>query len=81
MRGKTEESKMKTTDRTVVGVDTAKRVFQLHWVDVETGEVVDLRLTRAKFMEHFANRAPCLVGMEAWAARISFTGSRSIHSW
>ena len=21
---------------TVVGVDTAKRVFQLHWVDVET---------------------------------------------
>ena len=30
--------------RTVVGVDTAKRVFQLHWVDVETGEVVDLRL-------------------------------------
>ena len=56
---------MKTTDRTVVGVDMAKRVFQLHWVDVETGEVVDLRLTRAKFMEHFANRAPCLVGMEA----------------
>ena len=76
MRGKTEESKMKTTDRTVVGVDTAKRVFQLHWVDVETGEVVDLRLTRAKFMEHFANRAPCLVGMEAcggaqhWARRL-----------
>ena len=67
---------MKTTDRTVVGVDTAKRVFQLHWVDVETGEVVDLRLTRAKFMEHFANRAPCLVGMEAcggaqhWAHRL-----------
>ena len=50
--------------------------FSLHWVDVETGEVVDLRLTRAKFMEHFANRAPCLVGMEAcggaqhWARRL-----------
>ena len=25
------------TSRTVVGVDTAKRVFQLHWVDMETG--------------------------------------------
>ena len=25
------------TSRTVVGVDTAKRVFQLHWVDTETG--------------------------------------------
>ena len=36
------------TIRTVVGVDTAKRVFQLHWVDMETGEIVDLRLTRAK---------------------------------
>ena len=53
------------TNRTVVGVDTAKRVFQLHWVDMETGEIVDLRLMRAKFLEHFANRAPCLVAMEA----------------
>jgi len=44
-------------DRTVVGVDTAKRVFQLHWVDMETGEIVDLRLTRAQFLDHFANRA------------------------
>ena len=64
------------TNRTVVGVDTAKRVFQLHWIDMETGEIVDLKLTRAKFLEHFANRAPCLVAMEAcggtqhWARRI-----------
>ena len=53
------------TNRTVVGVDTAKRVFQLHWIDMETGEIVDLKLTRAKFLEHFANRAPCVVAMEA----------------
>ena len=53
------------TNRTVVGVDTAKRVFQLHWVDMETGEIVDLKLTRAKFLEHFANLAPCVVAMEA----------------
>ena len=50
------------TSRTVVGVDTAKRVFQLHWVDMETGEIVDLKLTRAKFLEHFANG--CGSGME-----------------
>ena len=68
------------TSRTVVGVDTAKRVFQLHWVDTETGEIVDLRLTRAKFLEHFANRALCLVAMEAcggsqhWARRIRELG-------
>ncbi len=29
-------------NRTVVGVDTAKRVFQVHWVDFETGVMVDL---------------------------------------
>ena len=68
------------TSRTVVGVDTAKRVFQLHWVDMETGEIVDLKLTRAKFLEHFANRVPCLVAMEAcggtqhWARRIRELG-------
>ena len=68
------------TNRTVVGVDTAKRVFQLHWVDMETGEIVDLRLMRAKFLEHVANRAPCLVAMEAcggsqhWARRIREPG-------
>ena len=67
-------------NRTVVGVDTAKRVFQLHWVDFETGEIVDLRLSRAKFLEHFANRASCLVGMEAcggaqhWARRLRELG-------
>ena len=60
--------------------DTAKRVFQLHWVDMETGEIVDLRLTRAKFLEHFVNRAPCLVAMEAcsgsqhWARRLRELG-------
>ena len=43
------------TSKAVVGVDTAKRVFQLHWVDMETGEIVDVRLTRGKFLEHFAN--------------------------
>ena len=40
--------------RTVVGVDTAKRVFQLYWVDMKTGEIMGLKLTRAKFLEHFA---------------------------
>ena len=49
----------------IVGVDTAKRVFHLFWVDVETGEEVNLKLSRAKFLRHFANFVPCLVAMEA----------------
>ena len=49
----------------VVGVDIAKRVFQLHWVEKDTGEIVKLQLKRERFLEHFGNRSPCLIGMEA----------------
>jgi transposase len=68
------------TTKTVVGVDTAKRVFQLHWVDVETGEIVSRQIKRAGSLAHFANRAPCLIGMEAcggahhWARRLMGMG-------
>ncbi len=48
--------------KTVVGIDIAKRVFQLRWVDMETGEIVSLQLKREKFLEHFAARQPCLIG-------------------
>ncbi|MCM3439177.1 IS110 family transposase, partial [Rothia dentocariosa] len=44
---------------TVVGVDIAKRVFQLHWIAADTGEVFDRQLHRSDFLEHFANREPC----------------------
>ncbi len=54
-----ESSKM------IVGVDTAKRVFHLYWVDVETGEEMNVKLSRAKFLRHFSNFVPCLVAMEA----------------
>ena len=53
------------TTKTVVGVDTSKRIFQLYWVEPETGECMGMKLTRAKYLEHFANRSPCLVAMEA----------------
>ncbi len=55
----------KQTAPQVVGVDIAKRVFQLHWIDVETGEIMSVQLKREKLFEHFANRAGCLIGMEA----------------
>lgn len=65
---------------TFYGVDIAKNVFQLHWVDPDTGEVFNKQLKRAKFLEHFANRAPCVIGMEAcggahhWARRLMAMG-------
>ena len=71
-------------NRTVVGVDIAKRVFQLHWVELGSGEIVSVQLKRAKFLEHFANRLPCLIGMEAcggaqhWARRIGISNARPV---
>ncbi|VVE84487.1 IS110 family RNA-guided transposase [Pandoraea sputorum] len=48
-----------------VGVDIAKQVFQVHYIDQDTGEIVNKPIKRANFLEHFANRARCVVGMEA----------------
>ncbi len=67
---------------TTVGVEIAKNVFQLHWVDADTGEIVNKQLKRAVFLEHFASREPCLVGMDAcgsaqhWARRLIEVGPR-----
>ncbi|RJG02296.1 IS110 family transposase [Noviherbaspirillum sedimenti] len=64
----------------VYGVDVAKRVFQVHCVDMETGEITSKQIKRAGFLEHFVNRAPCLIGMEAcggaqhWARRLMEMG-------
>lgn len=65
---------------TAVGVDIAKSVFQVHYVDQETGEVVNRPIKRARFLEFFVNRAPCLIGMEAcggahhWARQLTAMG-------
>jgi transposase len=48
-----------------VGADIAKRVFQLHWIVGDTGEVFDTQLRRNEFLAHFANRKRCLIGIEA----------------
>jgi transposase len=67
-------------NKMVIGVDTAKRVFQLHWVDKQTGEIISLQLKRERFLEHFANLTPCLIGMEAcggsqhWARQLQIMG-------
>jgi len=65
---------------TPVGIDIAKSVFQVHYVDERTGEVVNRALRRGVFLEHFANRGRCLIGMEAcsgaqhWARALTKLG-------
>lgn len=71
---------MNATRKTVVGVDTAKSVFQVYTVEQQTGEVINIQLKRAHFLQWFANRAPCLIGMEAcggsqhWARKLQEIG-------
>src|SRR5690606_17913341 len=48
-----------------VGLDIAKTVMHVHYVDEGTGEVVNKPIKRAAVLEHFTTRSPCLIGMEA----------------
>lgn len=67
-------------NRTAVGVDIAKTVFQVHYIDAGTGEIVNKTVKPAKFLEHFANRPACLIGMKAcggahhWARQLRKIG-------
>ncbi|MDZ4143418.1 MAG: IS110 family transposase [Burkholderiales bacterium] len=71
-----------TANLPVIGLDLAKSVFQLHIVDVETGEIQRRQIKRAKLTEFFAKCPPSLVAMEAcgtahhWARAIGALGHR-----
>jgi len=65
---------------TTIGIDLAKKVFQVHGVDAEGKVVVARKLRRKEVLAFFAKLAPCLVGMEAcgsahyWAREIAKLG-------
>jgi transposase len=50
---------------TTYGVDLAKQVFQVHWVETDSGEVKRKVLTRGQLQAFFARRAAGVVAMEA----------------
>src|SRR5271168_2738145 len=53
---------------TRVGLDLAKRVFQVHAVDAKGEIVVARKLGRAQLIPFFAALPPCAVAMEACAS-------------
>lgn len=67
---------------TTYAVDIAKSVFQIHWVDPDTGEIGRRKVSRAKFLEFFAERRPGRVVIEAcggahhWARQLIALGFR-----
>src|SRR5262252_520511 len=68
------------TTITTIGLDLAKKVFQVHGVDAEGVVVVARKLRRKEVLAYFAKLPPCLVGMEAcgsahyWAREITKLG-------
>jgi transposase len=50
-----------------IGLDLAKNLFQVHGVDEEDRPVLRRQLRRDQVLQFFAQREPCLVGMEACA--------------
>jgi transposase len=52
-------------DVTTYGVDLAKQVFQVHWVEPDSGEVKRKTLTRGQMQAFFARRPAGVVAMEA----------------
>lgn len=65
---------------TPVGVDIAKHLIQVHFIDEHSGEVVDKQIRSKDFLVFFSNREPCLIGMEAcggsqhWARELTKQG-------
>ena len=49
----------------VVGLDLAKNVFQVHGINTDGEVVVRKQLRRSEMRKYFAQLAPCLIGMEA----------------
>ena len=70
-RARVEMSSNHSRDRgsamnvTTYGLDLAKQVFQVHWVELETGEVKRKTLARADVSVFFARRAAGVIAMEA----------------
>lgn len=64
----------------IVGLDLAKNVFQVHGADVDGTPVMRRKLRRADVLQFFSKLPSCLVGMEAcggshyWAREIAALG-------
>ena len=65
---------------TTFGLDLAKRVMQVHWVEGETGEICRRQLKRGQVLEFFARRAPAVIAMETcgsahyWGRKLTALG-------
>lgn len=71
-------------NRTTYALDLAKRVFQLYWVESDTGEICNRRMSRGQVLQFLGTRAPGRVAMEAcgsahwWARKLQALGHEAV---
>ena len=71
-------------DATTYGLDVAKRVFQMYWVEAETGEIVNRRFGRDELIRFLAQRPPGRIALEAcgsahwWSRKIKALGHEAV---
>ena len=67
-------------NRTTYGLDVAKQVFQMHWVEPDTGEICNRRFGRQPLIEFLSQCAPARIALEAcgsghfWARKLKALG-------
>lgn len=67
----------------IIGLDLAKQVFQVHGARVDGSVVLRKKLTRGQLLAFFSKLPPCIVAMEAcatahyWARGIGEFGHES----
>ena len=65
---------------TTIGIDIAKRIFQIHGVDKNGKTILKKKLMRDQVLTFMSNLPKCLVGMEAcggfsyWARELTKLG-------
>jgi transposase len=80
----TLEGRETIMDTTTYGLDIAKRVFQMYWVEPETGEIMNRRFSRQQLIEFLGQRVAGRVALEAcgsahwWARKIAALGHEVI---
>ena len=66
--------------RLTIGVDIAKRFFQVHVIDEDDQVLVNKKLRRSEFLSFFLDLSPCLIGIEScgaahhWARELTAMG-------
>lgn len=65
---------------TIIGIDLAKRVFQLHGARDDGSVVFRKKLSRGQMLVFFAQQPNCVVAMEACATAHG-SGARTREAW